>query len=88
MYILSIAFCVAFATNAWHGQNFPWLSQELFFFNGSDYNQLAILDENFLLDKNKLAEVGLPYYASSQVLTQIGSAFSAKLKRCYRSLTC
>ena len=31
------------------------------------------MDENFLLDRDKLAEVGLPWYASSQVLTKIGS---------------
>ena len=42
-------------------------------FNGTRYNQLLILDENFLLDRDKLAEVGLPWYASSQVLTKIGS---------------
>ncbi|THG98062.1 hypothetical protein EW145_g7487 [Phellinidium pouzarii] len=71
--ICIIAFCAVYARNVWHGQNFPWLSQELFNFNGTDYNQLLILDDNFLLDESKLASVGLPWFASSQVLTKIGA---------------
>ncbi|KAL5526996.1 hypothetical protein ACEPAF_8725 [Sanghuangporus sanghuang] len=70
------AFCVAFATNAWHGKNFPWLSQALYNFNGSRYDQLLILDDRFLLDEQKLEQVGLPYFASSQVLTKIGSSLA------------
>lgn len=31
----SIAFCALYANNVWHGQNFPWLSQELFYENGT-----------------------------------------------------
>lgn len=53
----SIAFCACLAANTWNGQNFPFLSQDLFFENGSLYDQLAILDENFRLDPAKLAEV-------------------------------
>ncbi|EJD06348.1 peptide transporter MTD1 [Fomitiporia mediterranea MF3/22] len=71
--ICIIAFCAVYARNVWHGQNFPWLSQQLYNFNGTIYDQLAILDDNLLLDESKLAEVGLPWYASSQVLTKIGS---------------
>ncbi|PAV19472.1 OPT oligopeptide transporter [Pyrrhoderma noxium] len=71
--ICIIAFCAVYAKNIWHGQNFPWLSQALYNFNGSNYDQLAILDDNFLLDEAKLEAVGLPFYASSQVLTKIGS---------------
>ena len=69
----SIAFCACFAMNVWEGQNFPWLSQELFYENGTQYDQLLILDDNFMLDESKLEAVGLPFYASSQVLTKIGS---------------
>uniref|UniRef100_A0A8H7XV56 Peptide transporter MTD1 n=1 Tax=Psilocybe cubensis TaxID=181762 RepID=A0A8H7XV56_PSICU len=68
-----IAFCACYAANTWNGQNFPWLSQDLFYENGTTYDQLAILDENFRLDPAKLAEVGLPWFSSSQVLTKIGS---------------
>ena len=51
-----IAFCACYAANTWNGQNFPFLSQSLFFENGTLYNQLAILDSNFRLDPTKLAE--------------------------------
>jgi hypothetical protein len=52
-----IVFCACFAANTWNGQNFPFLSQDLFFENGTIYDQLAILDSNFRLDPAKLAEV-------------------------------
>ena len=67
-----IAFCVAYHQNAWNGQNFPFLSQSLFNFNGTRFDQRLILDENFLLDHEKLAVVGLPWFASSQVISKIG----------------
>ncbi|KAF5378543.1 hypothetical protein D9615_007071 [Tricholomella constricta] len=70
--ICMIAFCACYAMNVWNGQNFPFLSQVLFYENGTRYNQLAILDENFMLDPAKLAVVGLPWFASSQVLAKIG----------------
>ncbi|KAJ3513900.1 hypothetical protein NLJ89_g2700 [Agrocybe chaxingu] len=70
--ICIIAFCACYANNVWSGQNFPFLSQALFYENGTLYDQLAILDENFRLDPAKLAEQGLPWFASSQVLTKIG----------------
>ena len=57
----------------WNAQNFPFLSQELFFENGTAYDQLSILDSNLRLDEAKLAEIGLPWFAGSQVLTKIGS---------------
>ncbi|KAJ6571252.1 peptide transporter MTD1 [Mycena capillaripes] len=74
--ICIIAFCALYANNVWQGQNFPWLSQELFYENGTQYNQLAILDDNFRLDKAALVIQGLPWFASSQVLTKIGTNLS------------
>ncbi|KAF9002895.1 peptide transporter MTD1 [Cyathus striatus] len=71
--ICIIAFCACYAANIWEGQNFPFLSQDLFYQNGTIYDQLSILDENFRLDPAKLAVQGLPWYASSQVLTKIGA---------------
>ncbi|KAF9552218.1 peptide transporter MTD1 [Agrocybe pediades] len=71
--ICIIAFCACYAANIWSGQNFPFLSQSLFYENGSIFDQLAILDENFRLDPAKLEQVGLPWFASSQVLTKIGA---------------
>ncbi|KAG6917369.1 hypothetical protein DXG01_002834 [Tephrocybe rancida] len=71
--ICMIAFCACWAQNTWNGQSFPFLSQSLYNENGTRYNQLDILDENFRLDHAKLAVVGLPWFASSQVLTKIGA---------------
>lgn len=67
-----VAFCVSYHYNVWYGQNFPFLSQSLFNFDGSRFNQTSILDENFLLDRAKLADVGLPWFASSQVISKVG----------------
>ncbi|KAJ6456278.1 peptide transporter MTD1 [Mycena vitilis] len=62
-----IAFCGLYANNVWSGQNFPWLSQELFYENGTQYDQLAVLDDNFRLDKAAL---------DIQVLNKIGTNLS------------
>ncbi|KAJ7046059.1 peptide transporter MTD1 [Mycena alexandri] len=61
--ICIIAFCALYANN-------------LFYENGTAYDQLAILDENFRLDKAALNVQGLPWFASSQVLTKIGTNLS------------
>lgn len=53
----SIAFCACYANNVWNGQSYPFLSQQLFFPNGSQFNQLAILNDQFVLDRAKLDEV-------------------------------
>ncbi|KAJ7132712.1 peptide transporter MTD1 [Mycena filopes] len=74
--ICIIAFCALYANNVWNGQSFPWLSQELFYENGTAYDQLAILDADFRLDKAALDVQGLPWFASSQVLTKIGTNLS------------
>ncbi|KAL1712381.1 OPT oligopeptide transporter protein-domain-containing protein [Schizophyllum commune] len=66
-----IAFCAVYAQNVWKSQNFPFLSQLLFYENGTEYNQLLILNDDFTLNSTKLAEQGLPYYAGSQVLFKV-----------------
>ncbi|KAJ8079376.1 hypothetical protein PM082_021881 [Marasmius tenuissimus] len=70
--ICIIATCTAYATNAWNAQTFPFLSQELFTDNGSAYDQLAILDDQFRLDESKLEAQGLPWFSGAQVLYRIG----------------
>jgi hypothetical protein len=51
----------------WNGQNFPFLSQSLFYLNGTRYKQLNILDENFMLDPAKLeVEVGFEIFQFQQ----------------------
>ncbi|KAL1669826.1 OPT oligopeptide transporter protein-domain-containing protein [Schizophyllum commune] len=66
-----ITFCVVYQQNVWKSQNFPFLSQLLFYENGTEYNQLLILNDDFTLNTTKLAEQGLPYYAGSQVLYKV-----------------
>ncbi|KDR65867.1 hypothetical protein GALMADRAFT_81439 [Galerina marginata CBS 339.88] len=66
-----IAFCACYAMNTWHAQNFPFLTQLLFYQNGTEYDQLAILNPDFTLNEAKLAEQGLPWYAASQLLFKV-----------------
>jgi hypothetical protein len=35
-----IAFCACYAMNVWHAQNFPFLTQLLFYANGTEYDQV------------------------------------------------
>ncbi|KAJ1561110.1 hypothetical protein HK405_004891 [Cladochytrium tenue] len=51
--------------NIWSAQNFPFIAQDLFFFNGSVYDQTLILDENNNLNATALEEVGQPYFAAT-----------------------
>ncbi|KAI0691079.1 OPT oligopeptide transporter [Cerioporus squamosus] len=66
-----LAFCFCYSQNVWHAQNFPFLSQLLFYENGTEYQQLAILNDDFTLNNTKLEQQGLPYYAASQTLYQL-----------------
>ncbi|KAJ7760820.1 peptide transporter MTD1 [Mycena maculata] len=74
--ICIISFCAVYANNVWSAQSFPWLSQELFYENGTQYDQLAILDDSFRLNKTALEVQGLPWFASSNVLYSIGANLS------------
>jgi hypothetical protein len=79
-----IAYCACFATNTWNAQNFPFLSQNLFFENGTIYDQLAILDSNFRLDPAKLAEAVCYFFILFFIL---GDTFIDKSRRdCHGSL--
>lgn len=68
---LRIAFCACYALDVWHAQRFPFLTQLLFNEDGSKYQQLDILNDDFTLNEEKLAAVGLPWYAASQLLYKI-----------------
>ncbi|KAJ6452376.1 OPT oligopeptide transporter [Mycena vitilis] len=69
--VCMIAFCACFAMNTWNTQNFPFLTQLLYYENGTEYNQLAILNDDFTLNEEKLALNGLPWYAASQLLFKV-----------------
>lgn len=70
-HVVSIAFCACYKANVWNTQNFPFLTQLLYFENGTQYDQLLILNDDFTLNEEKLATVGLPWYAASQLLYKI-----------------
>ncbi|EIW85092.1 OPT oligopeptide transporter [Coniophora puteana RWD-64-598 SS2] len=63
-----VVFIGIFYGNVWQAQNFPFLSQLLFYENGTIYNQSLILNANYEVDPTLLAEQGLPYYASTWVI--------------------
>ncbi|KAJ7027092.1 OPT oligopeptide transporter [Mycena alexandri] len=69
--VCMIAFCACYSLNTWNTQNFPFLTQLLFYENGTEYDQLAILNDDFTLNADKLAAQGLPWYAASQLLFKI-----------------
>ncbi|KAJ6513070.1 OPT oligopeptide transporter protein-domain-containing protein [Mycena sanguinolenta] len=78
-YILCIiVFIAVYYNNIWNAKSFPFLSQELFYANGSVYNQLLILNSNLEVDPTLLAEQGLPFYATTWVVqlltTNLGMA--------------
>ncbi|KAJ7210971.1 OPT oligopeptide transporter [Mycena rebaudengoi] len=62
--VCMIAFCACFAMNTWNTQNFPFLTQLLYYENGTVYDQLAILNDDFTLNEEKLAVQGLPWVCS------------------------
>lgn len=64
---------VVFARNVWHSQNFPFISQNLFYENGTVYDQSLILNEDFSLNKTALAEQGQPWLSGSSVIFNMGT---------------
>ncbi|KAF7973862.1 hypothetical protein HWV62_14070 [Athelia sp. TMB] len=68
-YILCIVvFCIVWYNNIWKAQNFPFLSQLLYYENGTVFDQLLILNSNYEVDPVLLAEQGLPYYSATWVV--------------------
>ena len=62
-----------YVTNTWNAQAFPFLSQQLFYKNGTVYDQLAILNADYSLNQTALAEQGVPWYAASNAVYYLGS---------------
>ncbi|KAF9037805.1 OPT oligopeptide transporter [Hymenopellis radicata] len=74
--ICILSFASVYANNVWNAQNFPFLSQLLFYANGTEYDQTLILNDDYSVNATKLAEQGLPWFASTQVVTKIGSSLA------------
>ncbi|KAI0256212.1 OPT oligopeptide transporter [Lactifluus subvellereus] len=67
-YILCmVVFVAVYYNNIWESKNFPFLSQELFYENGTIYDQLLILNDKFEVDPTLLAQQGLPFYAGTWI---------------------
>ena len=65
-------FCGMYVTNAWNAAQFPFLSQDLFYANGSQYDQNTILNADWSLNETALEEQGLPSYAASNAIYYLG----------------
>ncbi|THH13998.1 hypothetical protein EW146_g6285 [Bondarzewia mesenterica] len=64
---LTYVFMAAFYyCNVWKARNFPFMSQALFYINGTQYDQAAILTDN-AFDAEKYAEQGPAYFSASNV---------------------
>jgi hypothetical protein len=61
-----------YATNAWNAAQFPFLSQDLFYANGTQYDQNAILNPDWSLNEEALAVQGIPWYAASNAIYYLG----------------
>ncbi|KAG1846054.1 OPT oligopeptide transporter protein-domain-containing protein [Suillus subalutaceus] len=64
----AVVFVAVYYNNIWKAQNFPFLSQLLYYENGTQYDQTLILNSNYEVDPTLLAEQGLPYYSSTWVV--------------------
>jgi OPT family oligopeptide transporter len=71
-----VLFAGVYANNVWKAQNFPFLSQLLFYENGTIYDQDLILNADYTLNREKLAIQGLPWYSASNVIAQVATSLS------------
>ncbi|PBK76799.1 OPT oligopeptide transporter [Armillaria solidipes] len=74
--ICILSFAGVYANNVWNSQSFPFLTQLLYFENGTEYDQTLILDADYSINATKLEAVGLPFMAGTQVISKIGASLS------------
>ncbi|KAG1891164.1 OPT oligopeptide transporter protein-domain-containing protein [Suillus subluteus] len=73
-YILCmVVFVAIFYNNIWESQNFPFLSQLLFYENGTIYNQTLIMNSNYEVDPTLVAEQGLPFYPGAWIINLLST---------------
>ncbi|KAF8512081.1 OPT oligopeptide transporter [Hysterangium stoloniferum] len=58
--------------NVWNSKNFPFISQNLFFENGTIYDQTLILNPDFSLNRTAFEIVGQPWQSGSTVIFHLG----------------
>jgi len=71
-----VVFVAVYYKNIWQARSLPFLSQELFYPNGTVYDQTLILNDKFEVDKTLLAEQGLPFYAGTWVVQLLATNLS------------
>lgn len=67
---------LAYYKNSFNARDLVFMSTSLFDSTGATYNQSAILTPENTLDPSKLAEVGLPRYTATYVVSQMCYNFS------------
>ena len=67
---------LAYYKNSFGARDLKFMSTSLFDSTGATYNQTAILTSENTLDPTKLAEVGLPRYTATYVVSQMCYNFS------------
>ncbi|GJE86746.1 OPT oligopeptide transporter [Phanerochaete sordida] len=67
---------LAYYKNSFGARDLDFMSTSLFGTDGGTYNQSAILTPENGLDKSKLAEIGLPRYTATYVVSQMCYNFS------------
>ena len=65
LFLCCLLMPILYYSNLWSALNFPFMAQELFFENGTVYDQSAILDADNNLDKQAYEAVGQPYFAAT-----------------------
>lgn len=63
---------LVFVRNVWHSQNFPFISQNLFFENGTVFDQTLILNPDQSLNNTAVAIFGQPWLSGSTVIFNLG----------------
>ncbi|GAA6017890.1 hypothetical protein JCM10207_003489 [Rhodosporidiobolus poonsookiae] len=79
-----VLICASYANNVWNAQNFPFMAQDLFYENGTLYDQTTILNADYSLNETALAEQGLPWYSTSMALYYLACdlALGATITHC------
>ncbi|GAA5847863.1 hypothetical protein JCM9279_006672 [Rhodotorula babjevae] len=70
--VCAVIACAMYAANSWQAHNFPFMSQDLFYENGTQYDQTLILNSDYTLNDAALAEQGLPWLCPSYAMYYIG----------------
>ncbi|TNY19127.1 peptide transporter MTD1 [Rhodotorula diobovata] len=70
--VCAIIACAMYANNVWQAHNFPFMSQDLFFENGTQYDQSLILNADYTLNSTALGEQGLPWLCPSYGMYYLG----------------